>query len=81
MKTLLAIFLLTITALPVDRPYRHWAIHSVKCYDDGCKELPKVVYDVLTPTEAIKRFQLEHDGADMRCIVRDYYYRGCAEYY
>ena len=77
MKTILAIFLLTITALPIDRPYRHWAFYTVKCEPDICYEQPKILYDTYTLHEALKRFQYEHSDLQIRCVTRDYYYQGC----
>jgi len=80
MRVLLAVLLLTIVTLPIDRPYRHWAIWTVKC-DDVCVEQPKILYDTYTLTEALKRFQQEHPDLQIRCVTRDYYYRGCTSWW
>lgn len=80
MKILLAILLLTIVTLPIDRPYKHWAFWTVKCDDSACYEQPKILYDVFTLNEALKRFQTEHPDLQIRCVTRDYYYRGCTEW-
>lgn len=78
MKIFLFILLLSTFGLPVDRPYNHWAIYSVKCDDVGCYENPKVLYDVYSPVEALKLFQKQYPDADVRCIARDYYYFACS---
>jgi len=81
MKILLAILILTMTALPIDRPYKHWAFYSVKCNDNVCKTEPKVLYDVFTVQEALKRFTHDHPDNEIRCITRDYYFQGCTPWY
>lgn len=81
MKTLLAIFLLTMTALPIDRPYNHWAFWTVKCDVDACYEQPKILYDTRTVNEALKRFQFDHPNLEIRCITRDFYFQGCTPWF
>lgn len=81
MKILLAIALLTITALPVDRPYLHWAFWTVKCDDKACHEQPKILYNTYTLNEALNNFQKEHKDLEIRCVTRDYYFRGCTPWY
>jgi len=81
MKILLAILLLTITALPIDRPYLGYAFYSVKCDAERCKEQPKIFYSTYTIQEALKRFTKEHPENEIRCITRDYYYSGCVGWY
>jgi len=74
MKVLLLICLFTLTALSVNRPYMHWAISSVECGNDYCVDNPVVLYDMLTPVEAIKKFGADHPTWELRCIARDYYF-------
>lgn len=80
MKTILAILILTMTALPIDRPYLHWAFWTVKCDDSACYAQPKILYETYTVNEALKLFQQQHPDLQIRCITRDYYFRGCTEW-
>jgi len=81
MKILLAILILATAALPIDRPYLHWAVWTVKCDGKGCYEQPKILYNTYTINEALHQFQKEHPDLEIRCVTRDYYYRGCTPWW
>jgi len=78
MKTLAIIFLLAVLAFPVDRPYLHIAVYARECRADWCPPPFKVLYDVQTYQEAIKKFHADHPDSEILCMSRDYFYQ-CVE--
>ena len=60
MKAILAILILTMTALPIDRPYNHWAFYTIKCDNSACYAQPKILYDTQHLDDALEMFRKEH---------------------
>lgn len=81
MKAILAILILTMTALPIDRPYNHWAFYTIKCDDSACYAQPKILYDTQHLDDALEMFRKEHHDLEIRCVTRDYYFSGCVGWY
>ena len=81
MKAILAILILTMTALPIDRPYNHWAFYTIKCDDSACYAQPKILYDTQHLDDALEMFRKEHHDLEIRCVTRDYYFSGCVSWY
>lgn len=73
MKILATILLLALLAFPIDRPYMHIAIYARNCRADWCDKPYKVIYDVPTMNEAMKKFQNDYPEYEVLCVARDFF--------